>query len=241
MQEIKDSTPVKGLQQIKLTPTKKQLKKEPTEKNPVTPELNEKKKEESAKIVLRKKILPQNFPKGETLDAYDSILELFKSSDQNKLLSRAQSSIRNVKGQAVSATTSLNSLKENRVKHIYDLHTKYSMAVVCFIFLFIGAPMGAIVRKGGFGYPILIAICFFILFVVLTIFCKKLAESFALPVLVSAWLPCLILFPLGLFLTLKAMNDSKLMNFDQFVSTIKKFFQRNKPEEVSLDGVVSTD
>jgi lipopolysaccharide export system permease protein len=82
------------------------------------------------------------------------------------------------------------------------------MAVICFIFVFIGAPMGALVKKGGFGYPILIAIIFFMLFVVLTIFCKKIAESYVLPAILSAWMPCLVLFPIGLFLTIRAMNKS---------------------------------
>ena len=68
--------------------------------------------------------------------------------------------------------------------------------------------MGALVRKGGLGYPILIAIIFFMLFVVLTIFCRKIAESYVLSSILSAWLPCLILFPIGLLLTWTAMNKS---------------------------------
>jgi len=70
--------------------------------------------------------------------------------------------------------------------------------------------MGAIIRKGGFGYPILVATIFFILFVVLTIFCRKIAESFLLSPEAAAWLPCVVFFPLGLFLTTMAMNDSQL-------------------------------
>ena len=199
--------------------------KETTPEKKIEAELR---REERAKNNQRKKILPQVFPKGDTLANYSSIIELFKANEENKLLRRAQSSIRNVNGQASSSASSLDNLRENRVKYIYDLHTKYSMAVVCFIFLFVGAPMGAIVRKGGFGYPILIAICFFILFIVLTIFCRKLAESFALPVVLAAWLPCIILFPLGLILTSKAMNDSKMMNFDQYIKAIRSLFQRKK-------------
>ena len=124
---------------------------------------------------------------------------------------------------------SLDRLMESRVKHIYELHTKYSMAVICFIFLFIGAPMGAIVRKGGFGYPILISIIFFMLFIVLTIFCRKIAESFILTAAAAAWVPCSVLLPIGLILTVKAMNDSKLVNPDRFFILFNKVFKRSKP------------
>ena len=97
------------------------------------------------------------------------------------------------------------------------------MAVVCMIFLFIGAPMGAIIRKGGFGYPILVAIFFFVLFIIMGIFFKKVAESNTLPALLAAWMPCAILFPLGLLLTSRAMNDSKLINWELIRDRLNKF------------------
>ncbi len=176
----------------------------------------------------RKNILPQVFSKGDSLQAYGSFLELFPKNHWSTLFRRAQSSARNIKGQAISSVAKIERLREDKVKHLYDLHTKYSMAVACFIFLFIGAPMGAIVRKGGFGYPILISIIFFMLFVVLTIFCRKIAESFIMPAELAAWLPCMVLFPIGIQLTRKAMNDSKMMNFDQYVAAVKSVFVRRK-------------
>jgi lipopolysaccharide export system permease protein len=98
---------------------------------------------------------------------------------------------------------------------------KYSIAAVCFIFMFIGAPMGAIVRKGGFGYPLLVAIVFFMLFVILTIFCRKIAETFVVSAYLAAWIPCIILMPLGMWLTYKAMNDQPLNLFEG----LRYFFQ----------------
>jgi lipopolysaccharide export system permease protein len=99
---------------------------------------------------------------------------------------------------------------------------------VCIIFVFVGAPLGAIVRKGGFGYPLLVSVVAFIVFIVLTIFCRKIAETFLMPAALAAWLPCLILAPIGLWLTLKARSDSKLFDF----SGVKNFFSRfGKKEE----------
>ncbi|KAA3625036.1 MAG: LptF/LptG family permease, partial [Bacteroidetes bacterium] len=164
----------------------------------------------------------------DSLETYDSIIETFGEGEYKKLFSKAESSIRSIRAQAVSAVRTIGDIKETRVKYIFDLHTKYSMAVVCFIFVFIGAPMGAIVRKGGFGYPILISIVFFILFIVLTIFCKKIAESFVLDPVLAAWVPGIVLFPIGLILTVKAMNDSKLLEPERFVNTIKKWIEKKK-------------
>lgn len=164
----------------------------------------------------------------DSLDAYTSIIQTFEDGDAKRLYAKAKSSIRSIRGQAVSAVRTIDDIKETKVKYIFDLHTKYSMAVVCFIFVFIGAPMGAIVRKGGFGYPILISIVFFIIFIVLTIFCKKIAESLVLDPVLAAWLPGIVLFPIGLFFTTKAMNDSKLLDPDRFANAFKRWLAKKR-------------
>lgn len=134
--------------------------------------------------------------------------------ERRRFLSKAKASARAIVNQAGQAEVSLNRTMEDKVKHIYEMHTKYSMAVVCIIFVFIGAPLGAIVRKGGFGYPLLVSVVAFIVFIVLTIFCRKIAETFLVPAALAAWLPCIILFPIGVWLTIKAMADSKLFELD---------------------------
>ena len=143
-----------------------------------------------------------------------AVIDTLPENERNTVFNRARSSIRSVTGQAESEIRLLPGIQESRVKHVYDMHMKYSMAVVCIIFIFIGAPMGAIVRKGGFGYPILVSIIFFVIFVILTIFCRKLAESFVVAGAFAGWMPCLILFPVSLWITLSAMNDAKLVNTD---------------------------
>ena len=77
------------------------------------------------------------------------------------------------------------------------------------MFLFIGAPLGAIIRKGGFGYPMLVSIIMFSLFIVLNIMCRKLMMSRTLDAMLAAWLPLLVLFPIGVYITYAAMHDIK--------------------------------
>lgn len=149
------------------------------------------------------------------------------------ILTKAKASVRAIKSQAESGSRIIDNMRESKVKHVYELHTKYSMAVVCFIFVLIGAPMGAIVRKGGFGYPILVSIIFFMLFVILTIFCRKIAETFVVTATVSAWIPCMVLFPIGAFLTYKAMNDSVLINIDRYTAFFTKLFKKKEEEDAT--------
>lgn len=140
-----------------------------------------------------------------------SFVETIAPEERENLFVRMENILRSIQSQAESTALILDRLEVSRVKHVFDRHSKYSIALACFVFLFIGAPMGAIIRKGGFGYPILVSIIFFMLYVVLTIFCRKIAESLVLTPEMAAWLPCLILFPIGWFLTIKAMNDSPRM------------------------------
>ncbi|WP_116124197.1 LptF/LptG family permease [Lewinella sp. IMCC34183] len=144
-----------------------------------------------------------------------SLMDSLPADDQTRVYNRARSNIRSVVAQAESTLRLLPGIRESRVKHIFDMHMKYSMAVVCIIFIFIGAPMGAIVRKGGFGYPILVSIIFFVVFIILTILCRKLAESFVFDATFAGWLPCIILFPVSLWITFSARNDAKLVDTDR--------------------------
>ncbi|MEM6398245.1 MAG: LptF/LptG family permease [Bacteroidota bacterium] len=166
-----------------------------------------------------------------------SMIKTLDKSGRDRIRNRAEAAVRGVANQAESKHRVVPGYREEAAKWLYEKNMKFSLAVACFIFVFIGAPMGAIVRKGGFGYPILVSIIFFVFFVILTIFCRKLAESFVLTGAASGWLPSLILAPISLFLTYKARNDSKLstsFSLPLLWSKIKRLFNSkngaNKPE-----------
>ena len=163
-----------------------------------------------------------------SIGKYTSLIQLFKPEERGKILGKAKPMIRGLKNEAETATHVIARTKKAKVKHVYELNMKMSMALVCFIFLFIGAPMGAIIRKGGFGYPILIATSFFILFFVMNIFCKKVAESGAANAVLASWIPCLLMFPIGLILTYRAMNDMKVVDSDRFKNLFARFTKKGK-------------
>jgi len=154
-------------------------------------------------------------------------VSLFNPSDIRQYAQRGKQYASTVLSNSERNQRIMDNLKMSRRKHIYEMHSKFSIAFVCIIFLFIGGPMGAIVRKGGYGYPLLIAIFFFTAFIILNIACKKLNESETLEPVVAAWMPCMLLAPIGIFLTLKAMNDSKLLDVDQYIKPIIKLFSKD--------------
>lgn len=178
-----------------------------------------KKRKTSRILKLKTMVTPQIIDK--PLKEYNSFIEIFASEKRGSYANKAKQHARSIKSNAESAQRYLVKTKEKRIKHIFELYSKYAFATVCFVFLFIGAPMGALVRKGGFGYPLLIAIIFFMLFITLTLSFKRMAEAFVLPPLLAVWLPNLIILPIGFFLTYKAMNDSKVFDTSRFTA----FFQ----------------
>jgi len=103
---------------------------------------------------------------------------------------------------------------------------KFTLSLACLIFFFIGAPLGAIIRKGGLGTPVIISCLFFVIYWVIDISGNKLARDGVLSPFIGAVISTAILLPIGIFLTRKAITDSSLFNADVYVEAIKKFFKR---------------
>jgi len=164
------------------------------------------------------------------LNQYPSLLETFQPRDSDNLKKSAKTQSGIAKSVVETRIAQTESRQRDWVKTGYELYLKYSFALVCFVFLFIGAPMGAIIRKGGFGYPILVSITFFVTFIFLTILCRKLAQSFLMSPFWAAMMPCIVLMPVGGFLTQKAMNDSQMFSterLDRWIFLLRKRFKKN--------------
>ena len=202
----KDSVPKEGNQ---ILPTKK--------KQEIAVKLKTKRRP-----IVNQALVPSEQIINQPLKNYNSLLETFAGYKRQVFADKALQFSRSIKTNAESAVSYVEKTKEKRVKHVFELHSKYAYAFACIVFLFIGAPMGAIVRKGGFGYPLLIAITFFMLFITFTLTFKRMAEAGVIPALLASWLANLIMLPIGLFLTFKAMNDSKVANLDRIVSILRR-------------------
>ena len=117
-----------------------------------------------------------------------------------------------------------------------EWYRKFTLSLACLIFFFIGAPLGAIIRKGGLGTPVIISVFFFVIYWVVDISGKKLATDGVITPVLGAIVSTLILLPIGIFLTRKATTDSSLFNADAYLQVINQFFRSLAKQEKIKDG-----
>lgn len=138
-----------------------------------------------------------------------SLMDIIEYGDKPKIIDNVKKRMISYSSSNINNKNEYRMIDASRSRYIFALHQMYSFATVCILFLFIGAPAGAIIKKGGFGYPLLIAIGFYITFVMSSIIGKKLSDSSAVDPIVGAWVPCLILLPFAVYLTWRALHDNR--------------------------------
>jgi len=107
-------------------------------------------------------------------------------------------------------------------RYTIEWHRKFTLSIACFILFLIGAPFGAIVRKGGLGLPIVVSIVFFIIFHVISITGEKFAKENVIAPAEGMWIAPLVLLPVGLILIYKATHDSALFDIDAYVNVFRR-------------------
>lgn len=122
--------------------------------------------------------------------------------------------------------------KEWLNKHIISLHEKFALGFACIILFFVGAPLGALIRKGGIGLPMVIAIVLFLTYHFIGIFATNSAKNGSFNPIVAAWFSTLIMLPLSVFLTKRATEDKGLFDFDSVLEPLKKVFKIKDKEPV---------
>ncbi|CAN5417574.1 hypothetical protein BH09BAC1_BH09BAC1_25110 [soil metagenome] len=136
---------------------------------------------------------------------------------------KALQQARNIKSFSGVATRDLQYRLKNIRRHKVEWNRKFSLSFACLVMFMIGAPLGAIIRKGGLGLPLLLSIILFVVFHVSSMGGEKMAEKGVLEPFVGIWLPNFILLPLGIFLLVKARDDSPLFTMDWIYALIRKF------------------
>jgi lipopolysaccharide export system permease protein len=159
------------------------------------------------------------------------ILSNFKPDLRGLIVSRAFSTVRNITSYAESSKRDQKSMDERIRRHVIEYHRKFTLSFACIILFFIGAPLGAIIRKGGLGMPIVISIFFFIFFHILSITGEKMARQNVLPVWQGMWMASMILTPLGVFITRKASSESTLFNLDAYTDFFKRIFLKKQQDK----------
>ena len=157
------------------------------------------------------------------------ILSLYKADEKLAVLKFAASTVESTMFTIEGTNTELNNKQKNINGHLLAIYDKFVIAFACFLMFFIGAPLGAIIRKGGLGLPIVFAILIFISFHFINTFGKRVSQEDQLTPFLGAWMSSIILTPLAILLTYRATNDIGLINLDVLMAPLQKLFQKIFP------------
>lgn len=159
------------------------------------------------------------------------ILSLYDNTAKVSILSNAANNLNSVGYSIEGSKTNLEVKQKNINTHLLALYDKFVIAYGCIMMFFIGAPLGAIIRKGGLGLPIIFAVLIFITFHFINTFGKRFAQENGMTPFMGSWMSSIILTPLAILLTYRATNDIGLINMDVVLAPIQKLFQKIIPNK----------
>jgi lipopolysaccharide export system permease protein len=159
----------------------------------------------------------------------DLLVGLTKT-EKAKILDFALQATRSVKNNIEYSKKDFEERQLRVRKHEIEWHRKFTLSIACLILFFIGAPLGAIIRKGGLGLPVVVSVFFFVIFHIISITGEKYARAGILEPQIAMWLASAVLLPLGIFLTYKSTTDSPILEADAWNRILKKilFFKKSE-------------
>ena len=163
--------------------------------------------------------------KQDTIDGF--VWPLLSNIPEKERKAVASIAFNNATNMKENLTVTANDMKRARInirKHEQVLNQKFTLSMACLLFFFIGAPLGAIIRKGGLGMPVVVSVTFFVIYYVITIIGERVAVNGDMSVFLGAWISSIVLFPIGIFLTFKATTDAALLDAESW----KKFFTKKR-------------
>jgi len=158
----------------------------------------------------------------------DSIFNQLTETQKQMVVSGALRQVRDIKVSAQDNMTIIEKEDTRIARHEMETHRKFTLPFACLIFFFIGAPLGAIIRKGGLGMPVVISVFFFIIYYIINTMGEKMARECIWDAWEGMWLSSFVLLPLGVFLTYKSATDSALLNADAYVIFFQKLLKKRR-------------
>ena len=169
---------------------------------------------------------------------FDSLYQAQPASGKAALLVRAKSNIESVKADYYFKAATMGDEAYKVRRHLTEWHKKFTLSFACMVFFFIGAPLGAIIRKGGLGMPVVISVILFIFYYIVDNIGFKMARDGVWAAWEGMWLSSAVLAPLGIFLTYKAVNDSVILNADTYLNALKNLIGKRSGRKVEKKEVI---
>ncbi len=159
--------------------------------------------------------------------------DIMAGADKNKqiaILSGALNEAKSIKTMLDPRVDGFKEASKDIRKYSIEYQKKFTLSVVCLVLFFIGAPLGAIIRKGGLGMPVVVAVIFFLIYYIIATIGEKSAKEGDLSPTIGMWISIVILTPMGLFLSYKAATDSALFDMDAYKRFFIKLIRKFKPK-----------
>lgn len=157
-----------------------------------------------------------------------NFMETVPLSLRKRAIENGRRSAQNNRSQYADQRDEYDYREEYMARHLIEWHKKFAVSVGCLILFFVGAPFGAIIRKGGVGFPFVVSIVIFLIYHVMITTFEKFGRQGTLPEFWAVWLPSLILLPIGIFLTVKAARDSSVLDAESYLRPFRWIVQRLK-------------
>jgi len=152
----------------------------------------------------------------------DSAFSVLSKSEKRRAITQAINSARSNKSVIATNANTLSYKTKRLRRYQIEKHRKFTLSISCLIFFFIGAPLGAIIRKGGLGMPVIVSVLFFLAWYMISITGEKFVREDMTSPFVGMWISSFILVPLGVFLSYKASRDSVIMNIESYFTFFKR-------------------
>ncbi len=164
---------------------------------------------------------------------YDTLYASLSQGDQLSSVMKALNTARSGESYLLAAVDTEVEQEKGLNKLRIEWHKKFTLGFACMIMFFVGAPFGALVRKGGFGIPVIVSFVFYLLYYVLTMIAEKSVKTASIAAWVGMWYPIAIILIIGIYLTYLAMNDKGLPSLKPFINEliskiINKKIEKNK-------------
>ena len=185
------------------------IKRNKLQTNPDTTEVE---KEDSAKVIQQIHV--------------DTAFAQLSKLEKRRAISLAINFARSNKSVTSSNVGTADWKKSRLRRYQIELQRKFTLSILCLIFFFVGAPLGAIIRKGGLGMPVIVSILIFLIYYVIGMMGEKFVRESMLPPFAGMWISTFMLAPMSIWLTYKAANDSVIMNVETYYLWFKKIAQR---------------
>lgn len=156
-----------------------------------------------------------------------NFIKYFPADRQKMIVSTATYSVRNMKNMTDDMVQDMEIKSKSLAKHQIEWQRKFTLSFACLILFFIGAPLGAIIKKGGLGTPVVVSIIFFLIYHIISITGEKFAREGVILPWKGMWLSSIILLPIGIFLTYKATTDSGLFDKDTYTRYFNRLFKKS--------------